>query len=608
MWDDEDQSIARKLFHHSAEQNVEVVARKVSTKVSPSSNISGGKDARRNEGLCSQTDVKTSIYGRIYGLPAGEYVLSGARGRVFQVPHAESCEDSDSEEDIYLIGSKRPSRSIYEEKLLARVAHESDSALASHFQAMSQLDQKLFQLEEELRERLKIVDEHAASKQAHWETRDQESQKTHSAEREDALRKLQREQRLVEEEQQKHVERARERDRKAREEAARKEAERLALEKKRQEELEAEHKRTEEEARKRKEKEEQEARRKKEKEELERKKKEEAAAKAIKQTTGKHGHTAVIMEGGKAVYSSPSALEEVKRLGSRLVEAEQKVAPLVNDPAMKSRRREVEKNITKYVSQISATKEQIRNKTSDLQKVLRSCTDEVALTYACLVLTQKLVSQCEAQVVKLHSFAFALAVVTVRVGAQFPLFMELMIARLYKVCPLCIPQYQGYLANAGVAKEEVMKDIGYKEVEDIKTGAMRLESTEEYLFRIQGYLLFYGAITQVDEMNNPYPLRHAWVFLSRLLNHLPANKSTSTALVAFIRVTGFQLYRTYRSQFMKILQYIYDNFLPELKSTEDPETRAVYTRLITYLESRQFEKVPEGRDMPENDDSQFIRS
>ena len=50
----------------------------------------------------------------------------------------------------------------------------------------------------------------------------------------------------------------------------------------------------------------------------------------------------------------------------------------------------------------------------------------------------------------------------------------------------------------------------------------------------------------------------------RLLNALPANRLTATALDAFLNVSGFKLYSLYGRQFVKLLHFINDDFLVQL--------------------------------------------
>lgn len=46
----------------------------------------------------------------------------------------------------------------------------------------------------------------------------------------------------------------------------------------------------------------------------------------------------------------------------------------------------------------------------------------------------------------------------------------------------------------------------------------------------------------------------------RLLNGLPANRTTATALHAFLQTAGFRMHQVFKGQFVKLLQCIYDEF------------------------------------------------
>jgi hypothetical protein len=77
---------------------------------------------------------------------------------------------------------------------------------------------------------------------------------------------------------------------------------------------------------------------------------------------------------------------------------------------------------------------QVGAKVRDLCALLHSAPSPAAQLYGCLVLASKLLSQCDAQLTKLQSFAFPLATVAVRVGAAFPAFMDVLVAKLHKAC------------------------------------------------------------------------------------------------------------------------------------------------------------------------------
>ena len=77
---------------------------------------------------------------------------------------------------------------------------------------------------------------------------------------------------------------------------------------------------------------------------------------------------------------------------------------------------------------------QVKVKSEAIVSFLRKdCQSDVQRSFACLTLANSLVSQCEGQVSKINSFAFPLAFVCVKVGAEVPLFMEVLLGKLMEV-------------------------------------------------------------------------------------------------------------------------------------------------------------------------------
>ena len=54
------------------------------------------------------------------------------------------------------------------------------------------------------------------------------------------------------------------------------------------------------------------------------------------------------------------------------------------------------------------------------------------------------------------------------------------------------------------------------------------------------------------------------LFAGRLLNGLPVNRTTATALHAFLQTAGFRMHNVFKGQFVKLLQCIYDDFRQKL--------------------------------------------
>lgn len=329
----------------------------------------------------------------------------------------------------------------------------------------------------------------------------------------------------------------------------------------------------------------------------------EAAAKAAEQQ--KQAAAAAKAAQTSGIRIAPSAAEWEKQCAAALAAAQAQAKPFVDDRAMRDKKRAIDKFVTLNVQQISATLEQVRLKAQALVGFV-AAQHGAQRTYALLTLANKLVSQCEVQVTRLHSFAFPLAEVAVAVMSSHPEFVPLLAARLHQVCPLTVPKYVVF--RQGADEDAYLRQLGYKISTDEDTGQVSRESTDEFVGRMAGYLMLYAAAMQSDNPQNPHGLQHAWTLLARLLNALPANRVTATAVDAVLKVAGYRMHLVYRGQFSKLLQYIDREFLPALGTSNDPDARAVYTRIQTFLRTSRFTQPPEGRDMPQFDASSYDRA
>nr|KJB78026.1 hypothetical protein B456_012G173500 [Gossypium raimondii] len=174
---------------------------------------------------------------------------------------------------------------------------------------------------------------------------------------------------------------------------------------------------------------------------------------------------------------------------------------------------------------------------------------------------------------------------------KFPQAMDLVLAEIHRACIYTVPKHISYTKSAFESKEAYWKVIGYKEDDG------KIESTTDYLVRLESYMKLYGALvqTEVAGCQNVHGLKEGWAWLARFLNALPANMYTAVALYAFLQMAGFALFRKYRSQFMKMLNFISENFLNALRSQDDPDLRPITSKIQCYLEDKLFLQEPEGR-------------
>ena len=152
-------------------------------------------------------------------------------------------------------------------------------------------------------------------------------------------------------------------------------------------------------------------------------------------------------------------------------------------------------------------------------------------------------------------------------------------------------------AVARASDEEYFKLMGYVKAEeqgDAPPETPKLENTDTFCLRLRGFMLFYASYAQADHARHPHGLPAAWAWLSRLLNKVPPNRFSATALEAFLKHAGFAMHAAYGRQFGKLLDAVDREFLPSLEAKDDADARPVARRTRTYLNERGFLNPPRG--------------
>ncbi|KAJ1380498.1 GLE1-like [Sesbania bispinosa] len=246
-----------------------------------------------------------------------------------------------------------------------------------------------------------------------------------------------------------------------------------------------------------------------------------------------------------------------------------------------------ENHISRLIRQIRGTRDSVRSKASDLIKLLNDplCPQSISIE----IFAKKVVSYCENP----GNSPFANAYVIVLVTSQVPHGMDILLAELHRACPYTVPKHMVYRKSTFQSKEAYFRSIGYRENDE------KMESTEDFLKRLESYVKVYGALVQTEIPNVPnlHGLQEGWAWLARFLNALPANQYTAVSLNAFLQVAGFALFKRYKSQFLKMLNVILENFLVDLKSKNVPEMNNTIVMIETYIKDRTFLQEPEGRSL-----------
>eukprot|EP00198_Chlamydomonas_reinhardtii_P001939 XP_001691275.1 polyadenylated-RNA export factor [Chlamydomonas reinhardtii] len=256
--------------------------------------------------------------------------------------------------------------------------------------------------------------------------------------------------------------------------------------------------------------------------------------------------------------------------------------PLTDDESTKKARRDIEKKLTVHVQQISGTQNQVAVKCQDVYNVL-SGVQGPWRAFAVLTFANKIIKQQE----------------LVQISAYFPELLDALLGLIQKSMPLAVPR--AYLHDAAhISNNAYYRGMGFLELDDPTAPSGKVfESPDEYLKRLEGLLLLYAAVMQVDEPNR-FGVSQAWSWLARCLNCLPADRYTAKALVAVLRVAGFALFTRYRGQFVKLMGTLRREYLPTLRAAAagDDLISAFATLLESYVDDGLFRRPPEGRNMP----------
>ena len=159
---------------------------------------------------------------------------------------------------------------------------------------------------------------------------------------------------------------------------------------------------------------------------------------------------------------------------------------------------------------------------------------------------------------KLNRYAFALAEVAVRIAIDVPRFGVLLVALIHEVCVNAVPKYYPFVQGRYATDDEYYTLMGYVKSDE----GDAFETTDNYVDRMTGIMLFYAAFLQIDAPNHPHGVDAAWRWLARLLNRCPANRHTAVALDSFLKIAGFRMHNEYRGQFIKVLELVHRDFYP----------------------------------------------
>ncbi|KAI7894887.1 GLE1-like protein-domain-containing protein [Mucor mucedo] len=164
--------------------------------------------------------------------------------------------------------------------------------------------------------------------------------------------------------------------------------------------------------------------------------------------------------------------------------------------------------------------------------------------------------------------------------ATVPEFMDYLLGRLMKRCPYLIPQYHDE-DNVSLEEGLALRRYGYSD----KVKRVR-ENFSQHLTTQECYLKFYGALCQTvpdpGQPANPYPIKHAWIYLARICN-MPLREITPALIISLLDYAGQSLLDAYPHQTPKLFRLMQSVILPNFPK-RDPDNSAAISRVGQTLE------------------------
>ncbi|BFG04260.1 nucleoporin Gle1 [Drosophila madeirensis] len=211
----------------------------------------------------------------------------------------------------------------------------------------------------------------------------------------------------------------------------------------------------------------------------------------------------------------------------------------------------------------------------------------LARDYCMLLMAKKFVSQSETAISGNPQAAFPFASVIVTFWKLLPDFGKVFLAYLYKespyLVPYVIPQQPGQTA------EQYLKSMGYR-----LSDKNELEKPDMFLKRQTGIARLYAAVIitpgrKADGPAHCFGLEEGWRWLAHVVHVKPLPDISATLIMEILQTLGFELWRTYGKQFLKLLLYIHVSYMPQLAVYDEggPKTR-LEMLLGKFLRERQI--------------------
>lgn len=277
------------------------------------------------------------------------------------------------------------------------------------------------------------------------------------------------------------------------------------------------------------------------------------------------------------------------------------VKPLQTDEAWKKYRTNCQRTINLPLNAITATSAQhLKNNFDKLYNFFAGqpvrTTDGSSITindhplardYCILLMAKKFVSQTDTAISSNPQAAFPFASVIVTFWKLLPDFGKIFLAYMYKESPYLVPYVIPQQPDQ--TPEQYLKTMGYRITEN-----NQLEKPDMFLKRQTGIARLFAAVIitpgrQADGPYNFFGLEEAWGWLTHIMQLKPLPDICATMIMEMLQTLGFELWHAYGMNFVKLLLYIQNIYMPQLSAYDEggPKTR-LEMLLSKFLRERQI--------------------
>eukprot|EP00892_Ulva_mutabilis_P006505 jgi/Ulvmu1/4226/UM019_0205.1 len=255
-------------------------------------------------------------------------------------------------------------------------------------------------------------------------------------------------------------------------------------------------------------------------------------------------------------------------------------------PPRQRETREISRAMNAVINGLSSTLEDIADKSRRVIAELSTRTGP-ARTEVLQQFAKKAIFQSSEMVSKSPQYAWPLAATLCEVADAAPemdtLFVGLM-ASAEEGCPMTVPLYWAFqVEGQALEQDDWRKRNGYRRDENDDT---KWESSADYLMRLSGALRLFAAYLVYA---HPSAL---WSYAAGMLNAVPPNRTTASALLGFLQTGGHELWRRYGRQALKLFAVVQREWLPAL-AKQGAAAAAELTQLRLFCE-KGFREEPEG--------------